>query len=235
MKFKIIYAVLLVLFILSGMYLIYDNQNTKKINEILKEEKNIKIETEDINSTIVSIQKEYANEDIIALLKIENLFTIPIVISSDNEFYLSHDLHKNKNILGATFMDYRNKDKDKQINIYGHNATKYDVAFKNLESYLNYDFFEDNRYISLYKNNEEIKYEIFSVALLTKSSKEIHLQMDYDTDDEWIKHFNDLKDVSLFETEINLKASDQILVLQTCVMDNSKDELIVVVAKKIIN
>ena len=57
-------------------------------------------------------------------LKINNTNINYIVIKGkDNEYYLNHNLNKQKNIAGWIFADYKNKldGSDKNIVIYGHN------------------------------------------------------------------------------------------------------------------
>ena len=99
---------------------------------------------------------EYKNNDIIAQLEIPSVhIKEPIVKTNDNDFYLTHDLHKKESKIGAAFIDYRtdNMETAKQINIYGHNSVSYDVPFKELENYEDEEFFNNNPNIILRTDN----------------------------------------------------------------------------------
>ena len=71
------------------------------------------------NVSINQLRKEYNNQDIIAYLEIPNVLGEPIVQTNDNEYYLHNDIYKKDNIIGASFLDYRNNlDSDKKLLIY---------------------------------------------------------------------------------------------------------------------
>lgn len=65
------------------------------------------------------------NTDIVAWLKMESVgLDIPLVQTTDNEFYLDKDLDKKKNKLGWVFFDTRSNVEHLGMNtvLYGHNA-----------------------------------------------------------------------------------------------------------------
>lgn len=183
---------------------------------------------------INSVKSKYNNDNIVGLLDLENTdYSIPIVKYTDNDYYLSHSLYNKKSKIGSTFIDYRVNLDSKQINIYGHNSTKYDTPFKLLESYLDEDFVKENKYIELKIGNEKRIYEVFSVIIAKESSKEEHMKLSYNDSNEWLDHFNRLKDKSIYDLDVTLEDKDNILVLQTCLFGRYSGKLLVVVYKEI--
>ena len=77
------------------------------------------------------------SKNIVGNLIITNLIDIPLVQSSNNDYYLTHNINNEYDIKGTEFIDYRNTPTDKQINIYGHNSITKKVPFQNLQKLLN--------------------------------------------------------------------------------------------------
>lgn len=182
-------------------------------------------------STIIQNQKVYKNNDIIATLYIPDLDLEEIVVQSiDNSYYLNHNLKKEENILGSTFLDYRNSLNDKKLLIYGHNSQTLKTEFQKLEKYLEEGFYkENNNEIILETIEKRITWKIFSIIIVTEDYQ--HMKLDF-TNKNWSKHLNWLKDNSLYDTEIEIKEKDEILILQTCYY-HPMDSFIIVSAKKI--
>ena len=128
-------------------------------------------------------------------------------------------------------MDYRVNKDSKQINIYGHNSTKYKPPFNVLEGYLKKEYYNEHKSILLKIDNEIKQYEIFSIVLADKKSTEEHMNLNYKKDSDWLKHFNRLKKRSIYKTNIELNENDKVLVLQTCLFGKYKGKLMVVVAR----
>ena len=99
-------------------------------------------------------------------------------------------------------MNYRVDKDSKQINIYGHNHSnkRYNPPFKILEGYLKKDYFEEHRIIELKIDNEAQKYEIFSIVIADIVGTEEHMKLKYKKDSGWLKHFNRLKNRSIYKT-----------------------------------
>ena len=111
----------------------------------------------------------YINQDnIIASLTIPNLiYNEPITQHKDNEYYLNHDIDNNENIIGSTFLDYRNNLNDKIKIIYSHNSKIYKTPFKNLEKYYDKTFFNKNKTVIISTENKTYNYKVFAVLLIT--------------------------------------------------------------------
>lgn len=218
-----------------------DNKNTKDI--IIKPKEVIKID-EDNNETYVSpiedLISTYNNSDIIAELKITSIGLSEVITkTSNNEFYLNHNIYKKNSSLGNPYIDYRNGnnlDKERQINIYGHNTYKKSIKdkypFSKLESYLDKDTFNNSDYIYLYTKDKLIKYEVYAVKIVTTDNE--HTILDSRSEDKWNSHLDKLLTNTLYcRGNCSLKSDDELLILQTCYFKPS-NSYILVIARKVI-
>ena len=131
-----IIIVLIVLIVISGVFLLIRKEEyNKTIIEINDSKLSVgAIEKEiSVKEEIDSLKKKYNNNDVIGILSIDNEINTPIAQTKDNQFYLKKSLSLQKSVLGAVFMDYRVNKDSKQINIYGHNSTKYKPPFNALD------------------------------------------------------------------------------------------------------
>ena len=226
--------VLIVMIVISGVFLLLRKEEyTNTINEVNDSKLDIKKEEVSVKDEIDELKKKYNNDEVIAILNIDDEINTPVAQTNDNQFYLKKSLSLKKSVLGSVFMDYRVNKDSKQINIYGHNSTKYKPPFNALEGYLKKEYFNEHKSISLKIDNEVKKYEIFSIVLADKKSTEEHMNINYKTDSEWLKHFNRLKNRTIYKSNIELNENDKVLVLQTCLFGKYKGKLMVVVAKLI--
>lgn len=229
-----IIIVLIVLIVISGVFLLIRKEEyNKTVIEVNDSKLSVgAIEKEiSVKEEIDSLKKKYKNNDVIGILSIDDEINTPIAQTKDNQFYLKKSLSLQRSVLGAVFMDYRVNKDSKQINIYGHNSTKYKPPFNALEGYLKEDYFNEHKSISLKIDNEIKKYEIFSIVLADKKSTEEHMNLNYKKDSDWLSHFNRLKKRSIYKTNIELNENDKVLVLQTCLFGKYKGKLMVVVAR----
>lgn len=254
MKNNIKYDLLIILFLPITcflMYLMLSNETKRyKDNNLVKEfiitSKNTNIvklsnNEENINKNIIKedkklsvkdYQNKYNNTDIKAILSIKNTKINTVLLQSyDNNYYLRRLPNKKRHITGSVFIDYRtNLITDKNVIIYGHNANNYDIPFKYLRNYLKEQFYKNNKYIDIETENENLRYEIFSVYVSYGDYK--HLDISFNSEESFLNHLNYLKSKSIYGTYASLSASDSIITLQTCLLKD--DALIVVCAKKIL-
>ena len=224
--------VLIVMIVISGVFLLLRKEEyNNTINEVNDSKLDIKKEEISVKDEIDELKKKYNNDEVIAILNIDDEINTPVAQTNDNQFYLKKSLSLKKSVLGSVFMDYRVNKDSKQINIYGHNSTKYKPPFNALEGYLKKDYFNEHKSISLKIDNEVKKYEIFSIVLADKKSTEEHMNLNYKKDSDWLKHFNRLKKRSIYKTNIELNENDKVLVLQTCLFGKYKGKLMIVVAR----
>lgn len=204
---KKIICILIFLFIISNKNVVKEN-NIKKI---------------DIINKLDVYKEKYNNEDIIGIIKIEDTKINNLVVkSNNNDYYLNHNLNKEKDILGNIYMDYRVDLDSKQINIYGHSSSYYDLPFNELKKYLNKDFYEKHKIINIFNGYKTSNYLIFSVNIRNDKEHMIVNSVNYN------KHIKELSK-SLYNTNVKVNEEEDILILQTC-YDNS---YLIISAKKV--
>ena len=184
-------------------------------------------------NSIDSYRKFYSNDDIKGIIKIESLDISSLIMQSDdNDYYLNHLENKEENIYGSLMLDYRtNLDNDKINIIYGHSSESEITPFKRLEKYLNYDFYNNNRYINIITDTNEYKYEIFSVVNINKNNNR-YLNIEFNNEQEYLDYINWLKNLSIYDSNIVLSSTNQILILQTC-SSQKKDEFLLIISRKV--
>ncbi len=235
---RIITSFLLTLIIILSTLLYFNDK--KEINKKSSIPR-IEIDTSKItyNETEELIDLDYYrsvlnNNDLKGIIKIDGLLESYIMQSDDNDFYLSHQEDKEYNMLGSITLDYRVDLNDSKIKIiYGHNGYDRITPFHNLEKYYDEDFYKDNRYIKIHTEKENLLYEIFSVGLLTKKSNK-HIKIDFASDDEYLNHLKWLKNISIYDTHVDVSKEDSILILQTC-SHEYKDMFLIINARRVKN
>lgn len=178
---------------------------------------------------IEDYQNKYNNSEIVAKIDIEGTNINKLVTqTNDNDHYLTYSLDNKKNDKGNIFIDYRNNIlNSKKIIIYGHNSKKYDADFKELENYMDYNYYINHKFITLKTKYYDKEYEIFSVALYNNNYS--YLQINFDNQN-WYDHLLYLQNNSIYKIDVELKNNDSIIVLQTC-SQKYKDTFLVISAK----
>lgn len=241
---KILY---LLIFILS-LFLIFELKSTSLFSDstdrlIIEDSRSKKKSKQKNNAEEIVIPdvdtyiSKYNNKDIKGLLYIPNTNILePIVQSSDNDYYLNRDLYKKKDTRGSVFLDYRVDINSGRKNlVYSHNSNIHDVPFKELENYYEKEYYEEHKYIYLKDKKNIYKYLVFSVYVET--SDWTYTKTKFKDDNEWLKHIEELKKKSWYDTDVILDKKDQVLILQTCShhkkYKNYKDKYLLVIAKRV--
>lgn len=221
----LIQIVLIAVIIFSGIKIIEWIKSNKKNKDIMSEIK----ENVVINNEMDSNNEEYKidfvklkqkNSDAIAWIKVNGTdIDFPVVKGTDNSYYLTHNFDKEKNKAGWIFADYRNKfdGTDKNIIIYGHNM-KNGSMFASLKDVIKEEWYnnENNKYIALITENENCKYQVFSVYQI--ETEEYYLQINISNFKEFVEK---IKGRSKKDFNVDIKETDSILTLSTCA-DNTK-------------
>lgn len=185
---------------------------------------------------VKKLQEENNNKDIVGYLTIPGTnISEPVLQSDDNEFYLSHGINKNKNIVGSVYLDYRVKINEGKKNlIYSHNSSSLTVPFKELEKYYDEDFYKEHQFIFLEDTNSKQRYQIFSVFVETKDWS--YMKVAFSNED-FLSHIKTLKEKSWYDTGVTIEESDEVLILQTCSHHKKyskyKNKYLLVIAKKV--
>ena len=230
---SIFFILLLIATIISFSYNQYrsykDEQSVKIYRELVKPEKDqnidpiitsedtIEDETVIFNDEPITISDNKniplfnAIEDFTGWIKIENSkIDYPVVKAKDNEFYLDHNYKKEKSDAGAIFMDRRNlgNQYDQHTIIYGHNM-KDGSMFKDLNKYLDQEFFSTNPIISYEDLYNTYEYQVISAYYISANDHTISFDLNEDTVKSFLNH-------SLHESDYEYDSDDRILTLATC-------------------
>lgn len=211
-----------------------DNETIKELEETVITKDIEIVDDKTVKDYINELRSKYDNDDIKGILSIDGLdVSIPVVKGKDNSYYLKHAVNKKKSVIGSVFIDYRNNTTSRQINVYGHNSTKFNPPFKVLEGYLNEEYYDEHKYFEFMVNDETRKYQIFSVIIADKEDTEEHMQFSYKKDSDWLKHYQRLKRRSKYKIDVDVNKDDKIMILQTCIFGRYHDKLLVIVGKEI--
>ena len=240
-KFKIVCTVFLVIVLLySSIKLgIYINEwySNKKANEKLSEgyhQLDI-TRTNDTNTSKQQIDRFRdllsINQDIVGWIKIPGTkIDYPVVQADNNQFYLNHNINKERSSYGSIFMDYRSL-RDGELNtvIYGHNM-KDGSMFSGLSQYKKAEFYKSNPYIEYDSLGEVMKWKIFSVYIYNPDNK--NFEVYFKDSEKYDQYLDEIINKSIYDTGIVVTKEDKILTLMTCSYERNNARL-VIHAKKV--
>lgn len=199
---------------------------------------------EDISSAVLTQQKESGgqqilpqeiNSDFAALLQFESgLISLPVVQTADNSFYLNHAFDGSLSEAGTLFFDMQTRRDDMIRLIYGHTVFgSGDLMFTTLHRLLNEEAFHENRIFRLYYPDCVETYEINMAALADPGSGIFETRirsLDSREFEIWKKC---AEEAAVIRADEELKADDRIVILQTCIAENSPLRLCII-AKQIL-
>lgn len=229
-SFDLVLFIALVVSIFSSYNYVSFQLRKKQIEDDISEE--LAVLNEEINGnkqvyTLDYYRNYYHNNDIIGRIKIYNTKIDTLIVqSTNNEYYLNHTLERKYDDRGSVFVDYRTDLSSKQINIYGHNSNVYNLMFRELEEYLDNEYYEEHKYIELWDGIDTNIYEIFSIQIVTSNYE--HMNID---SNDWSKHISKLNN-SIYDTKSIATTEDEILVIQTCLY-NPVYSLLLINAKEV--
>lgn len=184
-----------------------------------------------INVDLEKLRNE--NLDTIGWIKVNNTnINYPFVQTKDNEYYLKHSFYKKSNSAGWVFLDYRNNFEilDKNNILYAHGRLN-NTMFGSLKKVIEPSWYQNqnNRYIQISSLYANTVWEVFSVYTIEPES--YYLQTEFHSDEEFQAFYQELKNRSVADFNIDLNISDKILTLSSCY----NDKLRVVLHAKLIS
>ena len=247
---KYIEIFIFILCIGLGSYFIYKNYFQKEetplipsVEELIeeKEQNNYqdkeenKIDVQTYINHLPEYRAQYGNPNIMGKLEIPNININALVTrTTDNSFYLENNIYNQRDGLGVPFFDYRNTDlvNSQQLNIYGHNTTNekfYDrLPFINLEAYTNENIFQNYKDVYLSIDQKQIHYQVIAIKIITKQDNE-HMKVKFRDEQDFLGHTFRLLQNTLYKVkDLEIKGSDQLLVMQVCHYDPPGTYLLVI-------
>lgn len=200
-----------------------DNNENQPNNEQPQEQEDLS-KYNLVNTDIASLLS--LNSDVYGWLKVNNTsIDYPVVHTDDNDYYLKHNLYKEKDKNGWVFMDYRNSttsELSKNTIIYGHNMYYSGVMFGTLHKAYQKSWYtkSSNQIIEFNSMYNNMKFKIFSIYKIPKTSD--YLLTDFDNDKEFMDFVNMIKSRSIYDFGVNVNEEDKILTLSTCTGNNDR-------------
>lgn len=202
---------------------IIEQKNEENLQEAKQEETpldDIKLIT---NTNLASLLT--VNEDVVGELIVNNTnVNYPVVQASDNDYYLDHNINKEKNANGWIFLDFRNDSMnlDKNNIIYGHNMYYSGVMFGTLYKTANSSWYtnQENQIITYNTLYENMKFQIFSIYRVPDTND--YLKVYFDGDNDFLEFINLITTRSIYNFNVPVEADDKIITLSTCSNNGTK-------------
>lgn len=183
-----------------------------------------------------------ANEDMRAWLQIPGTnIDYPVMWTpGDEEYYLYRDFDGSDNKNGCLILDTDSCVDPLTTNliIHGHNM-KSGAMFGSLTDYEKKDFYQEHKEIILYTEECQRNYEVIAVfrSQVFKKTDEVFKFYKFfqaDTQEEFDDFYDNIKEMSLYDTGVTAGFGDHFITLSTCVyhVENGR---FVVVAKEVEN
>lgn len=202
-----------------------DDDNTELVNDTNEEETSdywyyIKFPLIDVDIT----ELKEKNSDTIGWINVNNTnINYPFVQTKDNSYYLNHSFDKKYNEAGWVFLDYRNNNdlNNKNTILYAHSRLD-KTMFGSLSKVLKSSWYnnKDNHIIRLSTDTENTLWQIFSVYKIPEES--YYITTNFNSNKEYTKFLNTIKQRSIHNFNTNLDANDKILTLSTCYSDTER-------------
>ena len=179
------------------------------------------------------------NKKLIGWIKIDDTnIDYPVMQTSDNEYYLDHNLNQEYDKNGSIFMD---KDCDvlkpsTNYILYGHHMRS-GKMFGELNKYEKVSYYEEHPYIQFDTIYEKGIYQVmYAFRSKVYSEDEIVFKyyqfIDANSAQEFDSYMKEMASMSFYDTGVTAEYGDQLLTLSTCDYQET-DGRFVVVAKKI--
>jgi len=164
------------------------------------------------------------NTDVAGWLTVDGTnIDYPILQATDNVTYLDRNYYQHDSIAGSIFLDYRNNVDTLDLNtiIYGHRM-KDGSMFQDLINFMDEDFFNKHRTIVLETLYDSYEAEIFAVYNTTTDFN--YIETDFSSEEDYANLLTNIKEKSLFDSNIEVDEQDQIITLSTCDYSLDPDE-----------
>lgn len=202
-----------------------------------------KTDTEEAWDEPVMLSKYIAlyeeNNDLVGWLSIEDMkIDYPVMQNEDDEYYLHHDFYGADSKYGCLYVrEQANLNGGTNFIIYGHNM-KDGSMFGDLDLYLKEDFYKEHSLILFDTLYEERNYEILAVfrSQVYNADEDVFKYYQFyeaETQEEFEDFYDNIKELSLYDTGVTAEFGDTFLTLSTCAY-HVTDGRLVVVAKRIL-
>lgn len=267
---KVIFMGAIIAFVITGGSLLYDvgnemfqiyvKENSYK-NDLIDGTLDLPAEViDDVKHEVPEIQTDFIalyarNKDTVGWIKINDSIDLPVVQTTDNDYYLTHNFDRETSNSGTIFVDYRDtisaSGNSGNIIMYGHNMWSSTMFSKLTRYFYDKDLAggtDAERKLSYYKEYPLVQfdtiygkstYKIFACCLFNTSydDGEVYPYTDttnFTSKDQFNNYILDIMDRSSFFTDVDLTYGDEIITLSTCYMLYNTDTVrCVIFARKV--
>ena len=174
----------------------------------------------------VDINKlKQTNNDTVGWVFVNNTnINYPIVKTTDNDFYLTHQFDKTENSAGWVFMDYRNNNNtidNRNTIIYGH-GLKNKTIFGSLKNVLKSEWYNNNEnlVVKTVDENNSYLWQVFSIYTLVTNND--YIRTDFLSDEDYTNFLELIRSRSIKDFGVLLTKDDRVLTLSTCYTEDTK-------------
>ncbi len=161
------------------------------------------------------------NDDIAGWIKIEGTkyLDMPVVQTSDNEYYERRDFTRADNQHGVAFVDWRVAQREPSTNtvIYAHNMNDGQM-FGELLGYKSIEYYRQHPLVQYDSVYYEGMYKIFGVVVCKKDDPDFlyHSFIEKESDAAMTEFVNKIRERSILNTKVDVRTDDKLLTLSTC-------------------
>lgn len=136
----------------------------------------------------------------------------PVMLGTDNQYYLDHLPDGSQNVLGSLFLDYRTRGDSVHLIVYGHNGSRGQM-FGLLKQYQSPDYFSAHKTLTLATPDRVYECPIFSVRRVKADGGTYRLEFESGGLTDYISQ---AAEQSLYQTGTDLDGGAGVLTLSTC-------------------
>ncbi len=214
-----------------------DEEDSGKTEETLLEQEETTETSEGIvmhyHDDFVNVEVDFKsleniNSDFEGWLYIPGLsISYPVVLGTDNSYYLTHTFQKGENSAGALFLDQVTTNPFENYNtiIHGHNMKNGSMFGKLKKFYRDTQTYADNPYFYVYTDGKAYKYFIFSYYVTNATSDTYQIP---GSEESYQKYKDYVTRSAVYQEIEGIPDSAPIVTLSTCYGDTYTDLRLVV-------
>ena len=151
----------------------------------------------------------------------------PIAYTDNNFYYLDHIPGEIQNANGTIFIDCRNASdfSDQNTCIYGHNMNDGSM-FASLRNYREASYYTEHPVI--YLSTQNFNYRLDLIAGFITEPTSFAYAPNFDSTDQFMGHIQLAKELSTFESSVEVGENDKIVTLSTCTYERDDGRYVVV-------
>jgi sortase B len=156
------------------------------------------------------------NPDIVGWIRVDGtVIDYPVMHTDNNDYYLTHTYQGTKNSSGSIFLETANAGdfEDYHTIIYGHNM-KNGSMFASLHSYADPAYYQEHAWITIDTPAGPRRYQIFSCH--TVNAEDELYRIGFVPGEEYTRFVNRLKELSDYDTGVEVSGEDSVITLSTC-------------------